>query len=71
MHLQGDTRRCILQMRLFSMKINVPVNQTDMVILVILAILFAVGIRIVIGFFRNPVHKDTQDRSEEKDGRQS
>ncbi len=53
------------------MKINVPVNQTDMIILVILAILFAVGIRIVIGFFRNPVHKDTQDRSEEKDGRQS
>lgn len=53
------------------MKINVPVNHTDMIILVILAILFAAGIRIVIGFFRSPAHKDTQDRSEEKDGRQS
>lgn len=71
MHLQGYTRRCILQMRLFSMKINVPVNHTDVIILVILAILFAAGIRIVIGFFRSPAHKDTQDRSEEKDGRQS
>ena len=53
------------------MKINVPVNHTDVIILVILAILFAAGIRIVIGFLRSPAHKDTQDRSGEKDGRQS
>ena len=53
------------------MKINVPVNHTDVIILMILAILFAVGIRVVIGFFRSPAHKDTQDRMEDKDGRQS
>lgn len=48
------------------MKINVPVNSADAVVLVVLAVLFVVGIRIVIGFFRMPKHKDTVDRNEEK-----
>ena len=54
------------------MKINVPVNQTDVIILIVLAVLFVVGIRIVIGFFKAPAHRDTQDRQEEaKKGDQS
>lgn len=48
-----------------TMKINVPINQTDIIILIILAILFVIGIRIVIGFFKKPEHRDTQDRQEE------
>lgn len=47
------------------MKINVPINQTDIIILVILAIMFVIGIRIVIGFFKKPEHRDTKDRQEE------
>ncbi len=47
------------------MKINVPINQTDIIILVILAIMFVIGIRIVIGFFKKPEHRDTQDRQDE------
>ncbi len=47
------------------MKIDVPVNSADAVILVVLAVLFVVGIRIVIGFFKTPQHKDTVDRMEE------
>lgn len=47
------------------MKINVPINQADIIILVILAIMFIIGIRIVIGFFKKPVHRDTQDRQDE------
>ncbi len=47
------------------MKINVPINQTDIIILIILAILFVIGIRIVIGFFKKPEHRDIQDRQEE------
>ncbi len=47
------------------MKINVPINQTDIIILVILAIMFIIGIRIVIGFFKKPDHRDTQDRQDE------
>lgn len=51
---------------------NVPINQTDIIILIILAILFVFGIRIVIGFFKTPAHRDTQDRQDEqKKGRQS
>lgn len=54
------------------MKINVPVNQTDLIILIVLAILFVVGIRVVIGFFKTPEHRDTQDRQEEgKEGDRS
>ncbi len=48
------------------MQINVPINQTDIIILIILAILFVLGIRIVIGFFRKPAHRDTQDRQDEQ-----
>ncbi len=54
------------------MKVNVPINQTDIMILIVLAILFAFGIRIVIGFFKTPAHRDTQDRQDEQEeGRQS
>ncbi len=54
------------------MKINVPINQADIIILIVLAILFVFGIRIVIGFFKTPAHRDTQDRQDErKEGGQS
>ena len=34
------------------MKFNVPVNQTDLVVLLVLAVLFLLGIRAVVGFFK-------------------
>lgn len=34
------------------MKIDVPVNSNDIVILVVLGVLFVIGVRIVIGFFK-------------------
>lgn len=36
------------------MSVNIPVNRTDAIILVILAVLFILGIRIVFGFFKKP-----------------
>ena len=44
------------------MKVNIPVNSTDAVILIILAVLFAGGVRIVIGFFKKPQKKASADR---------
>lgn len=48
------------------MRIDVPINSADVVVLVVLAVLFVAGIRIVIGFFRTPKHKDTVDRTDEE-----
>ncbi len=48
------------------MKFNVPINQADAVVLVILAIMMVIGVRIVIGFFKTPKHRDTQDRVDEE-----
>ncbi len=43
------------------MTVDVPVNSTDMVVLVILALMFLGGIRVVVGFFKKPVApKDPQ-----------
>ena len=40
---------------------SVPVNQTDMIVLFILGIMFIIGVRIVISFFKKPAApKDTQ-----------
>lgn len=36
------------------MKINIPFNQTDAVVLFFLLILFIIGVRVVIGFFKTP-----------------
>lgn len=47
------------------MKFNVPINRADAIVLIILAILMVVGVRIVIGFFKTPKHRDTQDRADE------
>ena len=49
------------------MKFNVPINQADAIVLIILAILMVAGVRIVIGFFKTPKHRDTQDRMDEKE----
>jgi copper chaperone CopZ len=41
---------------------NITVNQTDTIVLFILGILFIIGVRIVISFFKKPVvPKDFQD----------
>ncbi len=37
---------------MFDLKIDVPVNSNDIVILVVLGVLFVIGVRIVIGFFK-------------------
>lgn len=44
------------------MNSNITVNQTDMIVLFILGILFIIGVRILISFFQKPVApKDPQD----------
>ncbi len=41
---------------------NITVNQTDMIVLFILGILFIIGVRIVISFFKKPAApKDPRD----------
>ncbi len=49
------------------MKFNVPVNHTDMVVLLILALLFLLGIRAVIGFFK-PARKVEDTRRDGEGG---
>ena len=39
------------------MKFNVPVNATDIVVLIIIALVFVVGVRVLISFFRDPKKK--------------
>ena len=51
-----------------KMKFNVPVNNTDKMILLILAVLFLLGIRIVIGFFRKPVKRSDKEGKSESSG---
>ncbi len=43
------------------MKVNVPINSTDVVVLLVLAVMFILGIRIVIGFFK-PARKPEDTR---------
>ena len=43
------------------MKVNVPINQTDVVILLVLAVIFVLSIRAVIGFFK-PARKPEDTR---------
>lgn len=44
------------------MSADVPVNQTDMIVLLILGILFIIGVRILISFFKKPeAPKDVLD----------
>lgn len=50
------------------MKFNVPVNNTDKMILLILAVLFLLGIRIVIGFFRKPEKRSDKEEKSESSG---
>lgn len=47
---------------MIRVKVNIPVNSTDAVILIILAVLFAGGVRIVIGFFKKSQKKASADR---------
>ena len=39
------------------MKFNVPVNTTDIVVLIIIALVFVAGVRVLISFFRDPKKK--------------
>ena len=49
------------------MKINIPFNQTDAVVLFFLLILFIIGVRVVIGFFKTPdSHKKHRQSTETK-----
>jgi copper chaperone CopZ len=51
-------------------KINIPINRSDVVVLIILGILFVFGIRIVIGFFKTSkknrqLIRDMQENTEQ------
>ncbi len=37
------------------MKFNIPLNTTDIIVLLILLVVFAFGVKILISFFKTPV----------------
>jgi len=46
------------------MRFDVPINTTDIIVLIILAIFMIIGVRIVIGFFKEP--KSTKKKADEE-----
>lgn len=37
--------------------LNVPINQTDVVVLTVLGVMFLLGVRVLVSFFRDPAKK--------------
>lgn len=48
------------------MRVNIPMNGTDVVILIILAVILAFAVRVIIGFFQKPKRPDAPQDEDER-----